>query len=82
MPGILAYDVDYALAGQEFAISAELTYFQIISLTHAIGNLKRAFDAVEDGAASFSELCNQGQGIVTFGDEGAYFWKPPGNNKK
>jgi hypothetical protein len=37
---------------------------------------------VEDGTASFSELCNQGMGIVTFGDEGAYFWKPPGNKNK
>ncbi len=56
--------------------------FSYASYRQHIKTLRRAFDAVEDETASFSELCNQGQGIVTFGDEGAYFWKPPGNKNK
>ncbi len=49
--------------------------FSYGSYRQHIKTLRRAFDAVESG---FSELCNRGQGIVTFGDEGAYFWNPPG----
>ena len=49
--------------------------FSYGSYRQHIKTLRRAFDAVESG---FSETCNRGEGIVTFGDEGAYFWSPPG----
>ena len=49
--------------------------FSYGSYRQHIKTLRRAFDAVESG---FTELCNRGEGIVTFGDEGAYFWSPPG----
>jgi len=49
--------------------------FSYGSYRQHIKTLRRAFDAVESG---FTETCNRGEGIVTFGDEGAYFWSPPG----
>lgn len=51
--------------------------FTYASYRQHIKTLRRAFDAVEDGEGAFSEACARGEGIVTFGDEGAYFWKPP-----
>jgi hypothetical protein len=51
--------------------------FSYASYRQHIKTLRRAFDAVEDKEGSFSEQCNKGEGIVTFGDEGAYYWKPP-----
>lgn len=56
--------------------------FSYASYRQHIKTLRRAFDAADDGDGRFSELCNSGSGIVTFGDEGAYFWNPPGGNSK
>ncbi len=56
--------------------------FSYASYRQHIKTLRRAFDAVEARAGSFSELCNHSEGIVTFGDEGAYYWKPPGGDRK
>jgi hypothetical protein len=28
------------------------------------------------GKGEFVDICKRGEGIVTFGDEGAYCWKP------
>lgn len=53
--------------------------FSYASYRQHIKTLRRAFDAVEQG---FTELCNQGEGIVTFGDEGAYLWSPPGGKSR
>ena len=53
--------------------------FSYDSYRQHIKTLRRAFDAVESG---FTDLCAAGQGIVTFGDEGAYFWNPPGGKGK
>lgn len=53
--------------------------FSYGSYRQHIKTLRRAFDAVESG---FIDLCGQGQGIVTFGDEGAYFWSPPGGKSR
>ncbi len=51
--------------------------FTYASYRQHIKTLRRAFDAAEAGDAAFSDACQRGEGIVTFGDEGAYFWKPP-----
>ncbi len=51
--------------------------FSYASYRQHIKTLRRAFDAVEDGDGAFTARCNAGEGIVTLGDEGAYFWKPP-----
>lgn len=58
-------------------IGADPVKFSYASYRQHIKTLRRAFDAVEDGEGRFSELCQNGSGIVTFGDEGAYYWKPP-----
>ena len=56
--------------------------FSYASYRQHIKTLRRAFDAVEDGEGRFTELCGNGEGIVTFGDEGAYLWKPPGGKSR
>lgn len=56
--------------------------FSYASYRQHIKTLRRSFDAVESGQAKFTELCSQGFGIVTFGDEGAYFWNPPESGAK
>ena len=38
--------------------------------------LRRSFDAAMAGDGRFTALCKQDQGIVAFGDEMAYCWKP------
>ena len=63
-------------------LDADAEKFSYASYRQHIKTLRRAFDAVEGGESRFSELCNQGYGIVTFGDEGAYLWKPPENDKQ
>lgn len=58
-------------------LDADPDKFSYASYRQHIKTLRRAFDAVESRDGAFSELCNNGFGIVTFGEEGAYFWKPP-----
>ncbi len=62
-------------------LDADPEKFSYASYRQHIKTLRRAFDAVEEGEGRFSECCNNGEGIVTFGEEGAYFWKPPGKAK-
>ena len=63
-------------------LEADPEKFSYASYRQHIKTLRRAFDAVEVVEGSFIELCNQGFGIVTFGDEGAYLWKPPAPSNK
>ena len=58
-------------------IDADIDRFSYASYRQHIKTLRRAIDAAEPGEGGFLNLCNNGQGIVTFGDEGAYFWNPP-----
>jgi two-component system, OmpR family, response regulator len=58
-------------------IDADLEKFSYASYRQHIKTLRRAIDAAEGGQGHFIELCRQGYGIVTFGDEGAYLWKAP-----
>jgi DNA-binding response OmpR family regulator len=58
-------------------LNLDLEKFSYASYRQHIKTLRRAFDAIEEGDGRFTELCSKGSGIVTFGDEGAYFWKPP-----
>ena len=58
-------------------LDADRDKFSYASYRQHIKTLRRSFDAAEGGGSKFSELCSNGQGIVTFGDEGAYLWKPP-----
>ena len=59
-------------------LDAETEKFSYASYRQHIKTLRRSFDVAEGGDGKFIELCKQGSGIVTFGEEGAYFWKPPG----
>jgi DNA-binding response OmpR family regulator len=59
-------------------IDSDLEKFSYASYRQHIKTLRRAFDAVDAG---FSDLCARGEGIVTFGDEGAYCWVPVDRSK-
>ena len=52
-------------------LDADPEKFSYASYRQHIKTLRRAFAAVDPG---FAEACNRGEGIVTFGDEGAYCW--------
>lgn len=58
-------------------IDADIDKFSYASYRQHIKTLRRSIDAAEGGQGLFIELCQKGVGIVTLGDEGAYFWKPP-----
>ena len=62
-------------------IDADSDKFSYASYRQHIKTLRRSIDAAEGGQGRFIEQCNQGYGIVTLGDEGAYFWKPPKREK-
>lgn len=61
-------------------IEADSEKFSYASYRQHIKTLRRSIDAAEGGKGSFIELCRKGSGIVTFGDEGAYLWKPAGDS--
>lgn len=63
-------------------LDADPERFSYASYRQHIKTLRRSFDAAEGGEGSFTRLCNSGEGIVTFGDEGAYLWLAPGTGKK
>lgn len=50
--------------------------FSYANYRQHIKTLRSAFELAEDNNGHFTTLCKQGYGIVTFGDEHAYFWKP------
>ena len=59
-------------------LDADAEKFSYASYRQHIKTLRRSFDVAEGDDGKFLECCSQGSGIVTFGDEGAYCWKPPG----
>jgi DNA-binding response OmpR family regulator len=59
-------------------IDADADRFSYASYRQHIKTLRRAFAAVDP---DFTARCNRGEGIVTFGDEGAYCWVAPGRKK-
>lgn len=56
-------------------LGADLERFSYANYRQHIRTLRRSFDQAMGGQGRFSELCKAGEGIVTFGDEGAYCWK-------
>jgi len=58
-------------------LTADLEKFSYATYRQHIKTLRRSFDAAEGGNGSFMNKFKNGSGIVTFGDEGAYCWKPP-----
>ena len=59
-------------------LDSDADKFSYASYRQHIKTLRRAFESVDAG---FGELCSRGEGIVTFGDEGAYCWIPAGKGK-
>lgn len=58
-------------------LDADLEKFSYATYRQHIKTLRRSFDAAEGSDGRFTERCKRGAGIVTFGDDGAYCWKPP-----
>ncbi len=56
-------------------LGADLERFSYANYRQHIKTLRSAFAAAENQSGDFNELCQQGKGIVTFGDAHAYFWK-------
>ena len=56
-------------------LNVDFERFSYATYRQHIRTLRRAFDAAEGDAGSFSARCRQGEGIVTFGDQRAYCWK-------
>jgi hypothetical protein len=50
--------------------------FSYASYRQHIRTLRLSFDQAMGGAGDFLEICKAGEGIVTFGDDRAYCWKP------
>lgn len=57
-------------------LDADPERFSYANYRQHIRTLRRAFDQAEGEPNAFSERCRQGQGIVTFGDEESYCWRP------
>lgn len=62
----------------------QLENFNYASYRQHIKTLRHSFEQVSMALqkTSFLDLCKSGQGIVTFGDEGAYFWKSLGEGSR
>lgn len=56
-------------------LDADPERFSYANYRQHIKTLRMAFDAAEKTPGTFTELCQQGNGIVTFGDARAYYWK-------
>lgn len=56
-------------------LGADPERFSYANYRQHIRTLRLSFDQAMGAAGTFLELCRSGQGIVTFGDEGAYLWK-------
>lgn len=57
-------------------LEADPDHFSNANYRQHIRTLRRAFDQAMGGQGDFQALCKSGKGIVTFGDDGAYCWKP------
>ncbi|WP_428241538.1 response regulator transcription factor [Gynuella sp.] len=57
-------------------LEADLERFSYANYRQHIKTLRMAFDMAENQPGEFIQRCQNGTGIVTFGDERAYCWKP------
>jgi two-component system, OmpR family, response regulator len=57
-------------------LDADPERFSYANYRQHIRTLRLSFDQAMGGEGVFLDMCRNGTGIVTFGDEGAYFWKP------
>jgi DNA-binding response OmpR family regulator len=57
-------------------LDADPERFSYANYRQHIRTLRRSFDQAMGDEGAFAALCKEGEGIVTFGDEGAYCWRP------
>jgi two-component system, OmpR family, response regulator len=57
-------------------LDADPERFSYANYRQHIRTLRLSFDQAMGGNGEFVAMCKAGQGIITFGDEGAYCWKP------
>jgi DNA-binding response OmpR family regulator len=57
-------------------LEADPERFSYANYRQHIKTLRSAFELAEGDSGRFNALCKQGRGIVTFGAEHAYSWKP------
>ncbi|MCH8551210.1 MAG: response regulator [Natronospirillum sp.] len=57
-------------------LQADPDRFSWASYRQHIRTLRHSLDQAAGGNGRFMTLCQQGEGLVTFGDEGAYCWRP------
>ncbi len=57
-------------------LDADPERFSYANYRQHIRTLRLSFDQAMGGGGEFIALCKKGCGIATFGDEGAYCWKP------
>lgn len=57
-------------------LEADPERFSYANYRQHIATLRRAFDLCDGNCGSFQQRCKEGKGIITFGDDGAYCWKP------
>ncbi|WP_166264652.1 response regulator transcription factor [Marinobacter caseinilyticus] len=62
-------------------LDADLERFSYANYRQHIRTLRLSIDQAMGGKGHFVSQCKQGAGIVTFGDEGAYSWKPLGETQ-
>lgn len=56
-------------------LDADLEKFSSANYRQHIKILRKSFDQAEGESGSFTERCKNGEGIIAFGEEGAYCWK-------
>ena len=57
-------------------LDADPERFSYANFRQHIPTLRNAFEQAGGNTGEFMAACKAGQGIVTFGDEGAYCWRP------
>lgn len=57
-------------------LQMESENFSYESYRQHVRTLRRAIDQAMGDEGRFAEICRRGEGLVTFGDQGAYCWKP------
>lgn len=63
-------------------LDADPERFSYANYRQHIKTLRSAFELAEGSGGGFSALCRGGAGIVTFGDECAYCWKPDRESRR
>lgn len=58
-------------------LDADLEKFSYANYRQHIKTVRKSLALAHGDEAAFMDMCRQGEGVVTFGAEGAYLWKTP-----